>query len=76
MEAGQEDREPLVQRVHHAELAVLLQARAGGGMLGDAEGGKHAPAALMGVGRRPGARTETLDGVSQGLILRPSPAGC
>jgi hypothetical protein len=29
----------------------------------------------MGVGRHPGARTETLDGVSQGLILRPSPVG-
>lgn len=75
VEAGEEDAQPLVHRVDHAKLAVLLQARAGGGMLGDAEGGKHALVALMGVGRHPGARTETLDGVSQGLILRPSPVG-
>lgn len=75
VEWGKEDAQPLVHRVDHAKLAVLLQTRVGGGMLGDAGGEKHALVALMGVGRHPGARTETLDGVSQGLILRPFPVG-
>lgn len=75
VEWGKEDAQPLVHRADHAKLAVLLQARVGGGMLGDAEGREHVPVALMGVGRHPGARAETLDGVSQGLILRPSPVG-
>ena len=75
MEAGQEDREPLVQCVHHAELAVLLQLRPGRRVLGDAEGGEHARVALVGVGRHPGAGTEVLDRPLQGPVPGPSPVG-
>ncbi len=53
-EWDREDAQPLAHRAGYAKPAVLLQACAGGGMLGDAEGGKHAPVALMGAGRRPG----------------------
>lgn len=73
MEAGEEDREPLVQGVDHAELAVLLQVRPGRCVLGDAEGWEHAPAALVGVGRHPGAGTEAPDCLLQGLVSGPAP---
>ncbi len=73
MEAGEEDREPLVQGVDHAELAVLLQVRPGRCVLGDAEGREHAPVALVGIGRHPGAGTEVPDCLLQGLVPGPAP---
>lgn len=61
MEAGVEDPEPLVQCVHHAELAVSLHVRPDRRALGDPEGEVTALVAAVRVGGDPGAGPEVPD---------------